>query len=148
MKEFATASEEAVAEEEGEPEYVEFSFNIDGTKHTFQASRPSPGLINVLFSTRGSGEGTRYVWRFLRKVLVGDGYARMTELVAEDKIKPGLLFGGDELNDSGIVDYIVTEFAGRPTRSSLDSSPSPNSAGVRSTGRSPGKGSTVSATSA
>lgn len=149
MREFLVASEQAVEKEEtGDDTVVEFSFTIDGKREVFQATRPSPGLVNVLFAARGGGEGTRTSWRFLRKVLVGDGYARLVDLVADGKIPTALLFGGDELNDAGIIDYIVTEFAAaRPTESSSDSSPSPNSAGQRSPGRSRGKGSIGEASS-
>jgi hypothetical protein len=143
MREFIVASEQAVEEEEtGEEKVVEFSFTIDGKRQSFQATKPSPGMVNVLFAARGGGEGTRTTWRFLRKVLKGDGYARLVDLVADGKIPVDLLFGGDADNDQGIVDYIVTEFAGqRPTEPSSDSSPSPNSDGSKSRGRSPGKGS-------
>jgi hypothetical protein len=144
MMEFQIASEQAVKDEEqpdGELEVFEFSLG----KHKFAARRPTPGEINVLFSTRGDVEGTVGTWRFLRKVLQGTGYRRLVSLVESGAVPVPLLFGGDELNPGGgIVDTIIAEFAGRPPGSSGDSSESPKDAGPRSTGRAPGRGSTSS----
>ena len=143
--EFKVAAEQQVQEEEleeGEEPKPAVEFDILG-QH-FQADKPTPGRINVLFSARGGVEGTRAVWDFLRDVLWGDGYDRLRNLVASGEFPPQLLFGGDELNEEGVVDHIISATAGRPTQPSSDSSPSPSTTGKRSTGRSPGKGSTRS----
>lgn len=133
MREFIIASERAVEDEaeEGTEELFEFTIGKD----KFAARRPSPGQTNVLFSSNNSAESTRLTWAFLRAVLVGDGFGRLRQLVASNVIPPSLLFGGDDLNESGIVESIIGGFSGRPTQSSDDSSPSQNSAGPRSTGR-------------
>lgn len=140
MREFQIASEQAIDDLEDRETLELFEFKI-GTQ-TFQARRPKPGETNVLFASRGAGESTSAVWRFLRHVLQGDGFYRLRDLVESGVIPPDLLFGGDELNqEGGIVDSIVKEFSGRPTGSSGDSRTSPPPDGQRSTGRARGKGS-------
>lgn len=145
--EFKVAAQEQVDEEEleegEEPPGVEFWI----LEQRFVADFPSPGRINVLFAAKGGGEGTRAVWDFLRHVLRDDGFARLRELVASGQFPPQLLFGGDELNEEGVVDHIISAVAGRPTQPSSDSSSTPSAGGKRSTGRSPGKGSTLSGSS-
>lgn len=139
MYEFVTAAEQDVQEAQGEEKIFEFS--IAG--QTFRSKSPTPGQINILFGARRN-EGTQIVWRIFASILEDDGYQRLRDLVFENKVSPSLLFGGDELNSGGILDTIISEFAGRPTVESTTSSPSPPSAGSKSTGRSPGKGSTGS----
>lgn len=131
----AQVEQEAV-DEEGEPVAPKPAVEFEILGQTFQADKPTPGRINVLFSARGGVEGTREVWNFLRDVLWGDGYARMRELVASGQFPPQLLFGGDELNEEGVVDHIISATAGRPTQPSSDSSRQQSSGGKRSTGRS------------
>jgi hypothetical protein len=147
MREFVFSSEQAVKKQDGDDEL--FEFTIAGQE--FHARQPEPGEINVLFASRGAGDNTRAVWNFLYRVLDGENpertdYYRLRKLVEDGIMPPALLFGGDELNDEGIVDAIVREFAGRPPKSSSDSSASPSDDGPRSTGRVRGKGS-VSSTS-
>jgi hypothetical protein len=136
--EFQVAAKSQVADEteleEGEAPKPAVEFDILG--QTFKADKPTPGRVNVLFSARGGVEGTREVWNFLRDVLWDDGYQRLRDLVANGEFPPQLLFGGDELNEEGVVDHIISATAGRPTQPSNGSSPSPSSTGVRSTGRS------------
>lgn len=158
MLEFATAAQAAVHEETAQGEEQLLEFTVAGEK--FAARRPTPGQVNILFSAR-AGESTRILWDIFRQILVDvpeideegnelplrgpDSYERLRKLVWEGKITPALLFGGDELNSRGILDGIIAEFAGRPTESSTGSAASPRSTGRKSTGRSPGKGSTLSA---
>lgn len=138
MREFQIASEQAVKDEDDELELFEFKLG----KSKFEARRPTPGEINILFSTQGEVEGTVGAWRFLRRVLQGAGYRRLQLMVEQGMVPPELLFGGDELNpEGGIIDTIIAEFAGRPPGSSGDSSTSPEPAGPRSTGRARGRGS-------
>ena len=142
--EFKVAAEQQVAEEqepaEGEERKPAVEFDILG--QTFKADKPTPGRINVLFSARGGVEGTREVWAFLQEVLWDDGYQRLRNLVATGQFPPLLLFGGDELNEEGVVDHIISATAGRPTQPSNGSSPSQSTTGSRSTGRSRGVAST------
>lgn len=145
MFEFNVASESAIAEQKIKDEEP-ISFGILG--QTFQARRPLPGEINVLFATQGGGEGTRAIWRFLRNVLLPSdraqgrsGWLELRDMVEEGKFPPDLLFGGDEDNEQGVVDHIVSVWAGRPTPSSSDSSTSLEATGSISTARAPGEGS-------
>lgn len=140
MFEFKVATEQAVKAQDGEEEL--FEFTIGGTE--FAARRPTPGETNVLFASRGAGEGTTAIWNFLRRVLQDNGWLKLRKLVEDGVVPPSLLFGGDDLNDGGIVDTIVEKFAGRPTQPQSDSAELPSSGGRRSTGRAPGRGSTYS----
>ena len=139
--EFQVAAQQQVEEEEleegQEPPGIEFTI----LGQDFVADYPTPGRINVLFGARGGVEGTRAVWDFLRDVLRGNGFRRLQDLVASGQFPPQLLFGGDELNEEGVVDHIISATAGRPTQPSSDFSSSPTPAGARSTGRSRGPGS-------
>lgn len=150
MLEFEVAAEAQLTEEAGEEKLVEFTL---GGK-VFYSRRPTPGQTNVLFSSR-RGDGTKIVWQIFDKILVRNDpetpfeqrhgeYEDLRQMVFDGVFEPALLFGGDELNGRGILDSIIREFAGYPTQPSEDSSPSPSPTGRKSTGRSPGRGSTVS----
>ena len=54
------------------------------------------------------------------------------------------VYGGDDLNEEGIVDRIMALASANPTEDAIDSSSSQTDTGRRSTGRSPGKGLTRS----
>lgn len=143
MMEFQIASEQAVKKEQDAAELEVLEFKLG--PHSFKARRPTPGETNVLFASRGDIEGTVASWGFLRAVLQGTGYKRLVRLVETGVVPVPLLFGGDELNPGGgIIDGIISEFAGRPPGSSDDSSESQSPTGPRSTGRAPGRGSTSS----
>lgn len=150
MLEFDVASQAQVDEEGGEEKLVEFS--VAGLK--FWAKRPTPGQTNILLSSRRR-DATGVIWRIFENILVANEpetpieqrhgeYDDLRQLVFDGAVPVALLFGGDELNGRGILDSIIREFAGYPTQPSEDSSPSPSSGGKKSTGRSPGKGSTAS----
>jgi hypothetical protein len=141
MKEFATAARLAAQDENGEPaEVIEFS--IAGQE--FRALPPSPGRISLLLSARGGAQTTRESWDFLRRQLLDDGYDRLRKLVADDIVPLDLLFLGDDLNDEGIIDFIIGADAGRPTQPSSGSSDTPSDTGSKSTGRTPARVSTRS----
>lgn len=151
MLEFQVATDQQLKKEDGvEEEVVDFS--LGGL--VFKSRRPTPGQTNVLFSA-GRANGTTIVWKILDKILlknepgtpekdrigeVGD----LRQMMFDGVIEPSTLFGGDELNGKGILDSIIFEFAGRPTRPSSASSESPKPGGQRSTGRSRSKTSSSS----
>lgn len=151
MLEFEVATEAQLAKEAGEEKLLEVKV---GDK-MFLARRPTPGQTNILFSSRRGADATILVWQIFAEILVPNDpktpreqrhaeYADLQKMVFDGIIPPSLLFGGDELNGRGILDGIIREFSGYPTQPSEESSPSPSSGGARSTGRSPGKGSTSS----
>jgi hypothetical protein len=137
---FVTAAQK-VEEDEDDKRVLEFS--IGGEE--FVADVPSTTQI-VLLAT-GSEQGTARallsaVLEFMEGILQGDGYKRFRKLMVKGVITHDLLIGGDGDNEKGIIDWIIEQVsAGRPPKRSSDSSPSPETAGKRSTGRAPGKGS-------
>lgn len=140
MKEFMVASK---ATEEGEKEILEFSIGED----EFQAKVPSTARIAMFIAAMvdedsGTGSSTAAVFAFLRDVLLEDGYRRLRKLITDDVIGMTFITGGDDLNEDGLVDWIISQAADRPTQPPIDSSPSPAAGGKRSTGRVRGTAST------
>lgn len=143
MKEFMAASKAAIVQDEnGDVPILEFSLD----DQEFRSNLITPGQIGLIVSSDGTSESLRTLWQVLKTVLQGDGYTRLRRLVAEGTVSTALLFGGDEENEEGILDWLVQESVSntRPTTPSTDSSPSRTTGGRRSTGRAPGKGSTLS----
>lgn len=139
MKEFAVAAARTVEEEEPSEDEPIAEFDLAG-QH-FRSRLPSTGQISVLIGSSGFGNNLRDIHALLKALLLDDGYRRLAALLTENTIGVGMLYGGDELNDTGILDYLIELRAGRPTSSSSDSSESPKPAGRRSTGRVHGEGS-------
>lgn len=147
MTDFKIASRDAVAKDSGEEEeerVIQFTLGDD----VFISSKITSGQIGLIVSSDGTSESLKTIWQVLKAALHDDGYARLRRLVAEGVVSTGLLFGGDELNpDGGILDDLITQSVeddARPTTPSTGSSQSRTNGGRRSTGRAPGKGSTLS----
>ena len=144
MKEFHVAAQDAVDDEQGEEKVLEFS--VAG--EDFIASVPTTGQIALVAGTSGGTETEQLsaVFGFLRGVLQGDGFIRLRRLIESGRVPFEVVFGGDENNASGIVEWLVQAGLGdeRPTQRSGGSSSSRSTTGPRSTGRAPGKGSTRS----
>lgn len=141
MKEFQLAAErDQKIQDEGE--ILEFTLGDE----VFQSKYPTPSQSSLVIGAFGlsEAEAVQSVYRFLKRVLLGDGFRRLKRMVDEEVIDFGMLFGGNAENESGIVDWIIEEAASRPTQPSTASSSSQPSGGRRSTGRSPGLGSTLS----
>lgn len=138
MREFAIAADRA----EPDPDEADGRFEIKIGDRKILAKLPSTGQISVLMGSRGLSSNLSAIHRVLRAVLTAEDYDFLIDLLTEDKISVGFLFGGDDLNESGILDTLVYEAVGRPTQSPSGSGKSQSSAGRRSTGRAPGKGST------
>lgn len=138
MKEFAVAAARAKDEEDDAEDFIA-EFSLAGQE--FKAHVPSTGQISVLIAGEGLGQNLRDIHALLRELLLDDGYARLVKLLNKNVISIGMLYGGDELNDTGILDYLIELRSGRPTTSSSDSSESQSSVGQRSTGRVRGAGS-------
>jgi hypothetical protein len=140
MKEFQVAAQEAV---DDTPEEQILEFSVAG--QDFVASLPTTGQIALVVASAGRTEAEQLgaVFGFLRGVLQGDGYRRLSDLLEAGVLPFEVIFGGDDANPDGIVEWIVQAAAGteRPTKRSSGSSSSQRAGGPRSTGRSPGKGS-------
>lgn len=143
MYEFQIAAEDAARDPDDAEEL--FEFTLAGQE--FQARIPDVGQISILLSARSTARRIMAVHRLLQKLVLDDGYERLNDLLMDGKIEFGTLFGGDTLNERGVLDVMIQEAVGRPTQPSSDSGRSQSSAGRKSTGRSPGKGSTRSASS-
>lgn len=145
MKDFTVASKAAVAKDSGEEEEERvLEFSVGGQE--FVSNPVTPGQIGLIVSSDGTSESLKTLWQIFKVSLHGDGYARLRRLVVEDVVSTALLFGGDDDNEAGILDWLVQESVNdvRPTMPSTDSSQSRTTGGRRSTGRAPGKGSTLS----
>lgn len=141
--EFVTAAKNAEAEEKGE-QPKPFEFTLAG--EDFTAKLPSGAQLSVLSASLGEGgdAALQTALNIFDAILENKGGARIRRLLAKDIIRPAILFWGDELNEQGVIGALVEQFTGRPTTPSSASSESPKSAGRRSTGRAPSKGSTRS----
>lgn len=143
MKAFQMAAERQIEEEEAGEELV-IEFTIGGEE--FTADVPTPGQAAIIIGALGLGgsSGASAVFRFLRGVLQGNGYQRILTLLEDGKISFDMLWGGEGENEEGVVDWLMGQAAARPTQAPTDSSSSSKLDGKKSTGRSPGKGSTLS----
>lgn len=140
MYEFQTAAEAAAPELTDSEETFDFTL----ANQEFRAKYPDVGQLSVLIAAKTTAGRMIAVHRLLGILLLDDGYDRINELLTNGQITFGTLFGGDELNERGILDTMIQVAIGRPTQPSSDSGQSQRSAGRKSTGRSPGKGSTHS----
>lgn len=142
MKQFTAAAEAAAAR--GDTPVLEFSL----AGQEFVASKAELGQMALVVAAMDEGGSPMVsaVFRFLRGILQGDGYARLRELVASGVVSFDLLVGGDDDNEDGIVDWLIEQSSDeRPTKLPTDYLPSQGNGGQRSTGRSRGPGSTASA---
>jgi len=142
MKEFKAAAKAAAG---GEDEKV-LEFKLGDQE--FVADKASTAQIALVIASMEDGGGAMVssVFRFLKGVLHDDGYPRLRNLIASGVVPFGLLVGGDDDNEDGIVDWIIEKSSDeRPTKQPADYLPSQAAGGQRSTGRSPGKGSKLSA---
>lgn len=141
MLEFNVAAEAAeVAEDE---DIVEVPIN----GKVFQARRPTVAmgaLLNANLNSTGPDRLT-VVFRLVEGFMGPEAREEIEALIWDRKIDYGDLIGGSEQNpEGGLIDRLFEAFAERPTTPSTGSSPSQAAGGRRSTGRSPGKGSTRS----
>lgn len=139
MIEFNVAAKAAAAEI-GENEDT-INVPIDGV--TYVARRPTAAQAAMLYVS-SDATYAEVVMRFVESMLGIKARKHLERLIWERRIEFDDIMGGTELNPKGLVSAILAEFAGRPTEPSTDSSPSQVPGGRKSTGRSPGKGSTHS----
>lgn len=115
--------------------------NLDG--EDYKARRPTTAQIALVVATGGKDLGV--IFRVLQSILGNEALDVIEGMVWDRRIDLPDLFGGSEQNPKGLLGRIVEEFrAGNPTQPSTGSSKSRPTGGQRSTGRSPGKGSTLS----
>lgn len=141
MIEFVVAAESA---EIGEDEEV---VKVPIEDKVYLARRPTVAQTAFLALTI-QGDGVTKLsatFQILESLIGAEGVNHIQRLVLERRIDIDDLVGGSKKNKVGLVDSIFKEFTkGRPTQPSSISSSSPGTTGRKSTGRSPGKGSTHS----
>lgn len=138
---FQVAAEAAMAADDEDVVEVPIAGQV------FYARRPTTAQAMLLNqSLNGTGAARLSATFRLVEGLMGEkAQALVEDLIWARRIDLGDLIGGSDQNpDGGLIDQIFAEFTGRPTAPSTDSSGSQSAGGRRSTGRSPGKGSTRS----
>lgn len=142
MKEFKAAAR--AAESEDEP-ILEFSIGDQEFRSQLPSTARTAMFVAAMTDESSTGEAIAAIFSFLKDMLLDDGYRRLRKLISTNVIDMGTLTGGGDDNDEGIVDWIISQASeSRPTPPSAASSSSQGTGGRRSTGRSPGKGSTLS----
>jgi hypothetical protein len=143
MLEFAAAA--AASEVADDEDIVE----VDLFGMEVVARRLTTAQMALLSAARsaGGGEQVNAIFGSIEDMFGKDALVHVKRLIHERRIDMGdLLGGGTDLNpDRGVIDAVIQEFsAGRPTQPSTASSSSRGRGGPKSTGRSPGRGSTRS----
>jgi hypothetical protein len=141
MKEFKSAAKSA---EEGEEEILEFAIGDEEFRSKLPSTARTAMFVASMSDESTTGDAIAAIFAFLKDMLLDDGYRRLRKLISDNVIDLGTLTGGGDENEDGIVDWIIGQASNRPTQPPTDSSTSPASTGLPSTGRSPGKGSTRS----
>jgi len=143
MIEFAVA---AKAAEVGEDEEV-LKVPIDGVEYIVRKPTVGMGaLLNVALASGDTIERLGAIYEMLEGMIGEEGRQHVERLIWARRLDIDDLIGGSEQNPKGgLIDQIFAEFSERPTPPSATSSSSRAAGGRRSTGRSPGKGSTRSA---
>ena len=109
---------------------------------TYEVRRPTSAQVGLW--TTGMHTTAEVAFEAIRTLLGADGLEHIKRLIRNRQIDMDDLIGGSENNPDGLIGSILAEFSGRPTEPSTASTRSQPSGGRRSTGRSPGKGSTRS----
>lgn len=142
--EFQLAVDEVLDEQ---PEEVAYDVNIDVGPHELSARLPTEPELLAFFGRidQGGARAIGAVWRLVTRLFPPEDVRILENLVEDGKIDFGLIFGGEELNEGrSILGMLIEQASARPTQPSGGSSASSPTTGRRSTGRSPGKGSTAS----
>jgi hypothetical protein len=138
----------AIAAEAAEPAAEEKVVEVPIGDRVFYARRPTvaqAALLNKSLAAPILADRIVAVFRLIEGLLGEDARDLIEELLWSRRIDLDDLVGGSEQNpEGGLVDQIFSEFSAFPTVPSTGSSASRRSGGQRSTGRSPGKGSTRS----
>ncbi len=148
MKAFQMAAKHQVeregSDQQAPPEEYPIKFTIG--PHELRAKAPTPAQTTLLIGTSqlGGNASLGAMYRFLRGTLDANSYNILLTLIEAGDIDDDFFLGASEGNEEGLVDWLITQEADRPTQPPVDSSSSSSTGGKKSTGRSPGKGSTLS----
>jgi len=152
---FAAAINE---QDRDEDDVVDFSLNVtdvdeDGNPleeqrfeqddYRYYVTQPSPEMISIMLSDQvgrtSTGVKAASVWEFFRANMSAEDFEHLRERTL-DKKTTGITFE----HITQVMQGVIKEFSGFPTKPSRGSSPSPKRTGRPSTGRQPGPGSTRS----
>ena len=127
MREFTTAANEVAAEAEGGDNGM--TFKVDGVE--CKAYRPKDGQLAVLMATTGrhssNEEQVAGLINFFVAVLDDESHSYIVSRLLDRRDS----FGLEQVQD--IMEWMVEEWSGRPTRSPSVSTSSPPSGGQKST---------------
>lgn len=139
------AKQQLEDEENAEPKDPWFEFSVAGQEFVVP-ERPtaSQNIVVIAAMAEGGAQPLRAMFAYLDNILEGDGGRRLKRLLERKVIEFDLLYGGDEQNEGGIVDTIMSLASENPTDEPSGSSSSSAATSKRSTGRSPSKASTRS----
>lgn len=127
MKEFVTAAEETIAEDEGSDGSIQFL--VDGWEVT--AYKPGDGQLAVLMATTGrhsdGPEQMAGIINFFASVLDDASHSHLVKRLL-DRRDP---YGVEQVTET--IEWLIEEWSGgRPTKSPSASSQSPKRAGQKS----------------
>lgn len=144
---FHAAAKAQVEDEELEEQEPWFEFSLLDQDFVVR-NKPSTAQSAVLLAGMADGSAEFYagVLNYLEAVVENGRGRIIRRFLSANQITWGLVWGGDDQNEKGIVDTIIGLASANPTGGRSVSSSSPPATGKRSTGRSPGKGSTLSET--
>ena len=130
-KNFETAARRAAPAEIDNPVVIEFQIN----GHDLVAQPPTSGqlLLYSLSQSKGGFDAIEGMFAFIADVTGEEGVEKVNEALHEGVDIPWVV---------EILNYLVGEWTGRPTKSSKGSSASPKSTGRTSTAKRPSKAKT------
>ena len=145
---FEVAVKQQLEEEENEKKEKPepwLTFGLLGEDFTVpERPTPSQNISVIAALAEGGAQPLRAIFAYLDNILLPGESRKIRRMIERKQIEFDLLYGGDELNEEGIVDRIMALASENPTEEPTDSSSSQGGSGRRSTGRSPGRGSTRS----
>jgi len=148
MRAFQLATEAQVEREgsEDEEKVEEYPLTLHLGPYELKYKLPTPAQVSLLIGTSqlGGSASLGATYRFLRGTFDKWSYNLLLTLVEDGKVTQDMIIGGESEDEGGIVDELIKEASERPTEPPTASSSSSQAGGKRSTGRSPGKGSTLS----
>lgn len=120
---------------------------IDDMVYVARRPTTAQGMLLGAALSHGGEERNTIIFDLISALMGPEALAHVKKLILARRIDFDDLLGGgsDENPDGGLIDMIFAEFAAsddRPTQPSAASSSSRAAGGRKSTGRSPGKGST------
>lgn len=147
---FQVAAKEQLDEEQraamaAEEPWFEFSL-LDQDFIVREKPSPAQGAVLLAGLADNGPEFYAGVLNYLENIVEKGRGRLIRKMLARNLIDFGVVWGGDEHNPQGIVDTIISLASGNPTVEPSGSSTSQSGTSRRSTGRSPGKGSTLSET--